>query len=160
MEAVLRNFPKTCFVGRRLTMSFASNKTKELWQKFMPRRAEVRNRVGEDLYSVEIYNDPSFFIHFNPERQFEKWATVPVKNFDAVPDEMETLIIPEGLYAIFLYQGKASEAKPFYEYIFHTWIPNSEFSLDNRPHFAVMGKKYKNEDPSSEEELWIPVKKK
>jgi hypothetical protein len=30
--------------------------------------------------------------------------------------------------------------------------------LNKRPHFAKMGEKYKNEDPDSEEELWIPIK--
>jgi len=32
--------------------------------------------------------------------------------------------------------------------------------LDNRPHFEVLGEKYKNGDPESEEEIWIPVKEK
>jgi AraC family transcriptional regulator len=31
--------------------------------------------------------------------------------------------------------------------------------LDNKPHFEIMGDQYKNEDPDSEEELWIPIKK-
>ena len=73
---------------------------------------------------------------------------------------MVTIKIPEGLYAVFLYKGKASEAPKTYQYIFGNWIPNSDHTLDDRPHFALMGKKYKNEDPNSEEELWIPIKKK
>jgi hypothetical protein len=28
------------------------------------------------------------------------------------------------------------------------------------PHFEVLGDKYKNNDPSSEEEVWIPIKPK
>jgi len=38
-------------------------------------------------------------------------------------------------------------------------IRESEFMLDDRPHFALMGDRYKNDDPESEEEIWIPVKK-
>jgi AraC family transcriptional regulator len=30
--------------------------------------------------------------------------------------------------------------------------------LDQRPHVEVMGEKYKNNDPDSEEEIWIPIK--
>jgi AraC family transcriptional regulator len=37
-------------------------------------------------------------------------------------------------------------------------MTKSAFLLDDRPHFAVMGAKYKSEDPSSEEEIWIPIK--
>jgi len=73
---------------------------------------------------------------------------------------METITVPDGLYAVFLYKGPASAASNIYQYIFGTWLPNADFLLDDRPHFALMGEKYKNEDPSSEEELWIPIKPK
>ena len=36
--------------------------------------------------------------------------------------------------------------------------PKSKYELDKRPHFALMGEEYKNEDPDSEEELWFPIK--
>jgi AraC family transcriptional regulator len=71
---------------------------------------------------------------------------------------METLNSPRGLYAVFQYKGAASKGAETYQYIYGTWLPESDFLLDNRPHFAVMGEKYKNEDPDSEEEMWIPVK--
>jgi len=32
--------------------------------------------------------------------------------------------------------------------------------LDDRPHFEVLGDKYKNADPDSEEEIWIPIRTK
>ena len=34
------------------------------------------------------------------------------------------------------------------------------YTLDDRPHFEILGEKYKNQDPDSEEELWIPIKPK
>ncbi|HLT33108.1 MAG TPA: GyrI-like domain-containing protein, partial [Aquaticitalea sp.] len=51
-----------------------------------------------------------------------------------------------------------SNLKFTYQYIYGQWIPNSEYELDDRPHFALMGEKYK--DPESEEEFWIPIRKK
>ena len=71
---------------------------------------------------------------------------------------MESIASPEGLYAVFVHKGPASEGPRTYQNIFATWLPNSDFILDNRPHFAIMGEKYKREDSDSEEELWIPVK--
>ena len=47
-----------------------------------------------------------------------------------------------------------------FQYIFSEWIPQSDYSVDDRPHFEVLGAKYKNNDPDSEEEIWIPIKKK
>jgi len=138
-------------------MSFSDNKTHELWRSFMPGRRQINNIIGMELYSIEVY-EKLYFDNFNPKREFDKWAAVEVMNFDRVPDEMETLNSPRGLYAVFQYKGAASKGAETYQYIYGTWLPESDFLLDNRPHFAVMGEKYKNEDPDSEEEMWIPVK--
>jgi len=146
-------------VGKRMRMSFSQNKTFELWRGFMPRRKEITNNIGSELYSLEVY-DSLFFNHFTPDKEFEKWAAVEVTNFDALPHDMETLTVPRGIYAVFLHKGPASEGEKTYLYIFETWLPGSDFVLDNRPHFAVMGKKYKEDDPASEEEIWIPVQQK
>ena len=146
-------------IGQCLTMTFVTNKTYELWSQFMPRRKEIQNTIGTDLYSMQIYA-PHFFAHFDPRREFEKWATMEVSNFDVVPDQMKTFTLPGGLYAIFLYRGLASEATDTFTYILYTWLPASEYELDDRPHFEILGEKYKREDPTSEEEIWIPIKPK
>ncbi len=149
--------PLKLLAGKRIKMSFAENKTFGLWQSFMPIRNTIGNGVGTELYSIEIY-PPDFFKGLNPAAFFEKWAAVEVTDFDSLPADMETLATPGGLYAVFNYKGLASDAPAFYQYIFNSWLPTSGYQLDNRPHFAVMGEKYKNNDPNSEEELWIPVK--
>jgi AraC family transcriptional regulator len=146
-------------IGRRIKMSFSNNKTADLWRSFMPGRKEICNTVGSELFSLEVY-DPLFFDKFNPEKEFDKWAAIEVKDFYTVPEEMETITLPCGLYAVFIHKGPASAGPKTYEYIFRTWLPGSDFLLDNRPHFAVMGEKYKKEDPDSEEEVWIPIKSK
>lgn len=146
-------------IGKNVRMSFATNKTQELWRSFMPRRGEITRSIGAELYSVEVYDDTAFSRSFNPATEFEKWAAVQVSDFNTVPDGMNSLTIPGGQYAVFRYKGKPSEAQATYQYIYGKWIPNSEFELDDRPHFALMGEKYKGEHPESEEELWIPVKK-
>jgi AraC family transcriptional regulator len=144
-------------IGKRMTMSFANNKTFELWRNFMPGRKEIKNSIGADLYSMQIYA-PNYFRNFNPDREFEKWAAIEVTDFVTVPDDMETFTLKSGRYAVFLYKGAASAAAETFQYILGTWLPASEYTLDNRPHFEILGEKYKNEDPSSEEEIWIPIK--
>ncbi len=141
-------------------MSFADDKTFELWRGFMPRRGEIPNAVGTDLYSVQVY-DGMDFDTFNPAMKFEKWAAIEVTDFSAIPDGMERITLPGGLYACFLHKGAASTEGPkTFRHIFGTWLPKSGYVLDNRPYFEVLGKKYKNEDPESEEDIWIPVKPK
>ena len=159
MEPEIEQIEETKLIGNKGKMSFVNNKTRELWQGFMPRRREITNSVSSDLYSVEIYDNPMFFKNFDPAREFEKWAAVKVSEFDNVPAGLETLIIPGGKYAVFHYKGKPGDAQGTYQYIYGQWIPNSEYELDDRPHFALMGEKYKGDDPESEEDFWIPIKK-
>ena len=157
MEPRIETLPEKKFIGKRIKMSFSDNKTRELWSSFMPRRREIKNNIGSELYSIEVY-EPLYFNNFNPEKEFDKWAAVEVIDFETVPDDMETLTSPGGLYTVFIYKGSADKASETYRYIFGTWLPASDFLLDVRPHFAVMGEKYKNDETDSEEEVWIPVK--
>ena len=145
-------------IGMRLIMSVADNKTAELWSGFMPRRRALHNNLSDDLISMQNYS-PSYFTNFTPTNDFEKWATIEVSNFDHVPKDMETYILKGGLYAVFDYKGLPTDSSIF-QYIFGSWLPNSDYDLDDRPHFEVLGNKYKNNDPNSEEEIWIPIKTK
>jgi AraC family transcriptional regulator len=142
-------------IGKRLTMSLANNKTGELWKSFIPRRGEITNNVTNDLISMQVYK-PTHFSDFRPTNEFEKWALVEVTDFSNVPHGMETFTLPGGLYAVFDYKGASTDNRIF-QYIFGTWLPGSEYTLDDRPHFEVLGEKYKNNDPGSEEEIWIPI---
>ena len=92
--------------------------------------------------------------------EFERWAAMEVTHFESIPADMEAFIMEEGLYAVFLHKGAASSGPNTFKYIFETWLPNSGYIYDDRPQFEILGEKYKNEDPDSEEEIWIPIKHK
>lgn len=137
-------------------MSLANNRTFDLWRSFMPGRVKIQNRVSAELISMRVY-DRAF--RMDPLQEFDKWAAVEVSDFDEVPDEMESFILSGGLYAVFDYKGLNTDNRIF-NFIFTEWLPASEYSLDNRPHFEILGDKYKNNDLESEEEIWIPVQTK
>lgn len=150
--------PKS-IVGNKNPMSFASDTTRELFQSFMPRRMTIPKRMSIETLCVQNYPE-GFFRNFNPAATFEKWAAVEVSDFDSAPEGMETMIIPEGLYAVFLFKGRTSEAGSFFSNIFMNWFPASQHELDVRPHFEILGAKYKHDSADSEEEVWIPLKAK
>lgn len=158
MTPAIKTLSETKLIGKRTRMSLSVNKTHELWRDFMPLRKQIKNNLTEELFSMQVYDD-SYFRNFNIEAMFEKWAAVEVSDFDNVPVGMETYIVPEGLYAVFLHKGSSNDISTF-QYIFSTWLPSSGYELDNRPHFEILGSKYKNNDPSSEEDIWIPIKNK
>jgi AraC family transcriptional regulator len=158
LEPRIEIMPEKKLVGKKMKMTFSANKTGELWKSFMQRRKEIKNNLTDDLYSLQVY-DPSFdFNTYNPDIAFEKWAAVEVPDFESIPAEMEAFTLAEGLYAIFVHKGGPSTGPVTFRYIFGTWLPNSAYTTDNRPHFEILGEKYKNEDPDSEEEVWIPIK--
>ena len=143
-------------VGKQLTMSLADNKTGELWKSFVHGHRKITNNLTNDLISMQVYT-PTYFTDFKPTNEFKKYATVEVPDFDNKPNDMETFTLTGGLYAVFDYKGSSTDNSIF-QYIFGTWLPGSDFDLDDRPHFEVLGDKYKNNDPTSEEEIWIPIR--
>lgn len=143
--------------GISMQMSFADNKTRELWQAFMPRLSEIKGRIGDSLYSLQVYNE-SFFKDLTVVKPFTKYALAETDGSDKLPPGMEVFSLPAGLYAVFHYVGSPAEAPNAFIYIFSTWLPQSEYTLEYRPHFEVIGTKYNNASPLSEEEIWIPVK--
>ncbi|MGN7784602.1 GyrI-like domain-containing protein [Niabella sp. 22666] len=158
IEPRIETISEKKLIGKRLTMSFAHYNIGELWQSFAPRRKEITNNLTIDLISLVIYG-PEHFIDFKPTNEFERWAAVEVADFESVPTGMETFILPGGLYAVFDYKGSSADHSIF-QYIFGTWLPASNYILSNRPHFEVLGDKYKNNDPLSEEQIWIPIQPK
>ena len=129
-----------------------------LWKSFIPECKDIINNLTNDFISMTVYK-PTYFANFKPTNEFEKWAVIEVTDFDNIPNDMEPFTLKGGLYAVFDYKGSSTDIRIF-QYIFGTWLPNSDYLLDNRPHFEILGEKYKNADPNSEEEIWIPIEAK
>ena len=154
LKPTLVTLPETKLVGKKRSMSLIDNQTQVLWQDFMPNRKGITNRIGNDYYSVQNYN-PDYFEHFNPSKTFEKWAAVAVNAFEKIPEDMESFTLSTGLYAVFEHKGMDIA---IFQQIFTEWLPNAPYILDHRPHFELLGEKYKNGDPNSEEQIWIPIR--
>lgn len=125
----------------------------------MPSIKDINNNITNDRFSLQVY-DANHFDNFNPNREFVKWALVEVSDFENVPIELETFELMGGEYAVFIHQGDTKEFYKTSQYIYGVWLPNSEYVLDDRPHFEVLGNKTKKDDPNSEEEVWIPIRAK
>jgi AraC family transcriptional regulator len=144
-------------VGFRQQMSLAENLTAQLWRSFMPRRHEVKNRATNEYISMQVYSVTGGQI-FSPTTVFEKWAVVEVLADDSVPDGMESYTLAGGQYAVFVHNGPASAAPKTMRHIFGTWLPDSEFVLDNREHFEILPDGYDPLDKHAHEEIWIPIR--
>jgi AraC family transcriptional regulator len=141
--------------GLQLKMSLQQNKTFELWSTFMPLKNKIKNAIGHNLFSIQIYNE-NYFKNFDIKNEFTKIAAVEILEFKE--NNFYNFEIESGLYAVFIYKGLAQNATSFFENIFTKWLPNSIYQLDHRPHFEILGEKYKINSIDSEEEVWIPIR--
>ena len=156
IQPSIQNLAPKKLIGLSLSMSVAQNQTGKLWSQFSPRIKEISNRVTEEKISLQIY-PPSYFTRFNPSIEFTKWALVETNTLNDIPEGLQPFLLEGGLYAVFVYRGSSADSSIF-QYIFGEWLPNSQYQLDDRPHFEILGPNYKNNDPNSEEEIWIPIK--
>ena len=156
----IEKIDKKKLVGKSMKMSFSNNKTSELWQSFMIQRDLVKNRIDSNYISMQVYDYSKSSKIFNPNVEFEKWAVVEVTDLDDISEEMKSYELQEGLYVVFLHKGQPSAFPETFKYIFEEWFPNSDYELDEREHFELLGEKYKNNNPTSEEEIYIPIRMK
>lgn len=143
-------------VGHSIEMSLINNKTLDLFSNFMPKRKHIQNTINKDVYEVLIY-DKNYLKNFKPTNNFTKWATVAVENYNNIPEGMKTINLVSGLYAVFNYKGLPKDFGNLMSYIYTDWLPKSDYKLDQRPHFNLLGEKAKRNSPESEEEVWIPI---
>ncbi|MGI9544523.1 MAG: GyrI-like domain-containing protein [Cyclobacteriaceae bacterium] len=151
--------PERKLIGMRIKTSLSNDQTVSMWQRFMPRRKEIASAIDGIYYSVQVYPEHFKMADFTPETVFEKWAGIEVIEFTELPEGMESTTLASGKYAIFIHQGPMATFPKTLQYIYNTWLPQSGYELDSRPHFEIMGAKYKGpNDPNSEEEVWIPIR--
>lgn len=160
MEARIEVLPEKTLIGKYMRMSLANNRTPDLWRSFMMEKGQINGQIGTDLYSIQVYDGLQYFETFSPTTEFTKWATTEVGGIDNIPNGFGSFVLKSGLYAVFIHKGTSADFPQTFRYIFTKWLPKSGYELDDRPHFEVLGTNYKNNDPSSEEEVWIPIRKK
>ena len=158
MQPIIKQIKEKKLIGLSEKMSMIDNKTFKLFRTFMPRKKEIMNALNSDVLDLRTYPE-GYFLNFNPSAYFTKWALVEVPDFENIPEGMEMFTLTGGEYAVFSHKGLSTDNSIF-QYIFTNWLPNSNFLLDDRPHFEIMGEKTKLNDPNSEQEICIPIKAK
>ncbi len=154
MKATIKITETKKLVGMRESMSLTENHTYKLFRAFMSRKKEIEKTLNTKILDLKIYPE-NYFTHFDSSAVFQKWAAVQVSDFENIPDSMETFVLTGGKYAVFNHNGNNDS---IFHFIFSRWLPNSEYKLDNRPHFDVLSEKTKINGPDSEQEIWIPIK--
>lgn len=159
MQYRIEQKDKFFVIGVCAEASFATNGevTPRLAKQFMPRLNELQSRTDSFRLSLQKYNNFNFE-KFSPTTPFEKWIGVEVANIESVPAGMNAIEINTGNYLVIDFKGNIPEFITQWQYIHSTWLPASEFELDDRPHFERLSTSYNPMEEVNEEEIWIPVK--
>jgi AraC family transcriptional regulator len=134
-----------------------NEQTRQLAQRFMPRRHEVNSRIGKHVFSIQDYPSNYSFVDANSE--FDKWVAVEVQNAHYLPESMDSFVIKSGTYAVFCFKGTVSDVSKSRAYIFQEWLPNSGYQLDQKAHFEILSEDYSKDLQHIEEDIWIPILK-
>jgi len=147
-------------IGMECKTTLKDNKIPDLWQRFMPRMGEIKNKVNPKVgYGVCRNEGNICFDSFTDETEFESLACFEVSSFDYVPAGMVTRTIPKNRYAVFTHKGELANLRETYGYIYGTWLPGSGYGLVKEGYdFELYDERFDPADQkNSETDIYIPI---
>jgi AraC family transcriptional regulator len=154
MEATIRTKNTFKIVGMRYYGDNQNQEIKQLWDDFLPKVDNIKNRIDTTV---------SYGICYPEEDQttgaFEYIAAVEVSNFDEIPEGMVSRTIPEQKYAVFTHRGSVDKITEAYQAIYAVWQPKSGYELIKAPDFEYYDDRFDPDNPEkSELDINIPIK--
>lgn len=147
-------------IGLKEKIYMGSNTLTVLWGKLLDRKHEIKNLISENCYGVA-----ENFV-FNPHlSSLEETVSFEVRDFSFIPEGMVTKVLKPQTYLVFTHKGllfamengKCSLEKT-YENIYFETLPKSGYRVDHAFNFEYYDERFKHEDPSSEFDIYIPIK--
>lgn len=148
-------------IGMECKTTLRDNKIPELWKRFLPRVAEIKNNLHSCVYyglSI-MYNKLHETGEFDNDSEFTSIASVEVDSFDNIPDGMISREVPTQKYAVFTHKGCLSTLRETYDYIYGTWAVKSGIEIDDADEFEYYDERFDpSGSPESEVDIYIPIK--
>lgn len=141
-------------VGMEVLNTTDSAVMMELWTRFIPAVSQVPNLVGEQYYGLNYYTEE---LNAEGEPGFGYMAAAEVRELREVPEGFVSRVIPASAYAVFTHRGSAEGLSKVFEYIYGTWVRETNLKPKMQPSFEVYGSRYNPESPDSIVEVWVPV---
>jgi AraC family transcriptional regulator len=141
-------------VGMKVETKMSENKIPGLWEQFLSRIHEVRQRSNEqDTYGISEYSDNYV------DECSTYWACVPVSCFEEIPEGMVAKTVSAARYVVVTHKGKLQTMGNAFDYIHTTWLPKSGYELAEKDGFELYGERFLGgENEKSEIELYIAIK--
>lgn len=156
MEPKIITKPAFTVMGLRYFGKNENQEIHELWNQFNQRMAQIgaaKHDTGEACIGLcrTLDEDPI-------EDAFEYIAGLPVSKVEEVPDGFVVRQVPEHTYAVFAHKGDLASLGKTYEFIYETWLPQSEYDLAEKLDFEYYDEDFKDFTPDSVFYIYIPIK--
>lgn len=138
--------PAFTVAGLRITTKPKSPEIPKLWGAFVPRICELPN-VSEPY--------ASYGVMASTENGLDYMAGNPVNDATDLPAGMSAWEISENTYAVF--ESTVPTLPETFDYIFGSWLPNSEYEQGSGPLLERYGENFSPENPVVD--IYIPVQK-
>lgn len=141
----------TRFFGVESEKNNMAEKLPELWGRFVPRIPEVADAVPIVGYGlIRQCDDPSGGLDY--------FSAMEVKAPAAqLPESMVAIELPRQLYAKFLHTGPLANLNHTVNYIYSSWLLNSDYSHAYGTDIEEYGANYHPTSPESEIHYLIPI---
>lgn len=162
IETKLVQKPEFLAVGMRESVKLnpgekpSENAISLLWDRFRKRCGEISHQVNFRSYGFiqQMHNwkpgDPILYI-----------AAVGVNSLGELPEGMITMEVPESLYAVVTYRGHLDGIGEGFDFFWEKWLPEADYVYDGKYEFEFYDQRFRSRnDPSSEIDLYFPVKPK
>jgi AraC family transcriptional regulator len=121
-------------VGMKYRGKNEKNEVPELWESFVPRMGEVKNRVDMAV-SYGVMDNPD-----NETGEFDYIACVEVASSEELPQGMVSVKVPDQTYAAF--KAALPKVKEAFGQIYGEWFPGSGYKRTPGPEFEFYGEEF------------------
>ncbi|WP_232699460.1 GyrI-like domain-containing protein [Brevibacillus daliensis] len=152
-------------MGIKKEMNLDQNRFMEIWSQFYTRSREISQKnlfVNQEVaYGICTADGPINQMEMTSGTRFMGIAGMESTKQKDIPEGFCIHTIPKGSYAVFRHQYTGATLRDTYDYIWCTWLPSSEYVMDDRDNFERYGPEFTSiDDPTSIIYLYIPIKRK
>lgn len=142
---------QTCFFGIDSEKNNMAEKLPPLWNSFLPRLNEIPHAIPGACYGlIRQAADGNGQLDYFSVMQVESIPT-------SLPDSMCSVVIPEQIYAKFLHHGEVKNMNHTVNFIYSSWLLNSDYSHTFGFDIEEYGRNYHPTSADSEISYLIPV---
>jgi len=148
---ILKSTPKKMYYIRN--RGYLTKDVKRVWRQLL---AWVYTNNIKEYDQIAIYHDnPTITPH---EECSYVAGIIPKEDIDLSNTSLPSFMTPEALYATFEISGEIGDVLRFIRWVYHEWLPKSNFETTIKPSYAIFKKnQFLEEDEKFEGTYYIPI---